>query len=69
MMITQSRIVAGLFAVVFGASAAMGFGGCGHDLDDCRNTRTCPTPPCMDGGVLEAGDCCKAEDGGNVCEP
>jgi hypothetical protein len=54
---------------VFGAAAATAFGGCGDNIDDCRNTRTCIPLPCMDGGVLDAGDCCKADDGGIVCEP
>ena len=52
---------------VIGILAVVAFGsGCGHDLDDCRNTRTCPTPP--DAGVIyvvsDAGVQC---DG--VCAP
>ena len=69
MKVTHSRIIAGLFAAVFGAAAATASGGCGDNIDDCRNTRTCIPLPCMDGGALDAGDCCKADDGGIVCEP
>ncbi len=31
---------------VIGILAVVAFGsGCGHNIDDCRNTRTCPPPP------------------------
>ncbi len=69
MKVTHSRNIAGLFAVVFGASVAVVFGGCGDNIDDCRNTRTCIPLPCIDGGLLDAGDCCKADDGGLTCAP
>ncbi len=36
------RIFTGLFAVVLTTLlAALGFGGCVHEADDCRNTLTC----------------------------
>ena len=69
MKVTHSRIIAGLFAVLSGAAAATAFGGCGDTINDCRNTRTCIPLPCVDGGVLDAGDCCQADDGGAVCAP
>ncbi len=69
MKVTRSLFATGLFAVVFGAAAATAFTGCGDTIDDCRNTRTCPTPPCMDGGVPDEDDCCAADDGGIVCAP
>jgi hypothetical protein len=69
MISTHARFIAGLLAAMFGAVAAPAFVACGTDEFDCRNTRTCIPPPCMDGGVLDAGDCCKADDGGFVCAP
>jgi hypothetical protein len=69
MRATHSLVIAGLFAAVLGAVGALAFAGCGDNIDDCRNTRTCIPPPCMDGGVLDAGDCCKTSDGGFVCAP
>lgn len=77
---THARVIAGLFATVLGAAGALAFTGCGHNIDDCRNTRTCiPSSceagdgglvcaPCVDGGMLDgSGDCCKTDDGGLVC--
>ncbi len=64
MRVTRARIIGGLLGVVLGA---VGVGACSHDAEDCRNTRTCIPSPCVDGGVVDAGDCCEAEDGGLVC--
>jgi hypothetical protein len=69
MRVTHAWIIGGLLGAVLGA---VGLCACGHDAEDCRNTRTCPTPKCIsDAGVdadrLEAGDCCEGEDGGLVC--
>ena len=49
----QARILGGVFATVFAASAAaLGFGACADGADDCRNTATCPLPDYC----IEAGD-------------
>jgi hypothetical protein len=69
MRFTHSWIIPGLFVAVLGAAGALAFAGCGNNLDDCRNTRTCIALPCMDGGALDTGECCEGSDGGLVCAP
>lgn len=71
MRIAHARIVGGLLVAVLGA---IGFSACGHDAEDCRNTRTCEATKCIsdagvDADMLDAGDCCEGEDGGLVCAP
>lgn len=70
----RARSIAGLFAVVLGAAAALAFVACGTSADDCNNTRSCAPPPCnMDAGVDGSplngvdGGCCLQLDGGEVC--
>jgi hypothetical protein len=55
----RSRILGGLFAAVLGASAALAFGACSDEADDCHNTATC-VPPAY---CYEAGDAVDEVDG------
>jgi len=73
MGITCTRFIAGLSAAALSAIAVLGFAACGTAAEDCRNTLTCPPPPCnVDAGNpldgIDAG-CCQQEDGGFVCAP
>ena len=45
-----ARLIGGLFAAVLVSSAALTFGACVHDADDCRNTRSCDPPWCIEAG-------------------
>ena len=67
----RAGVFVGLLAAGVGVAAL--FAACADAADDCRNTRTCPAPPCnMDAGDplngLDAG-CCQQQDGGFVCAP
>ena len=66
---THARIIGGLFATVFAASAAaLGFGACANAADDCRNIRTCEFCNMDAGDPLEGvnTNCCVPEDGGTT---
>lgn len=56
----HARIIGGLFAGVLFAFAALTFGACVHDADNCVNTRTCLPDYC-----IEAGDATEEIDGCN----